>query len=80
MARLVNNIVKLIILLICVQYNFYRRRLLPPGGRESESCEGHGPARCRRTFEGVGRILLRRAVVTDTMIFTFVVPTQLVKL
>ena len=25
------NIVKLIILLICLQYNFYRQRLLPPG-------------------------------------------------
>ena len=25
------NIVKLIILLICLNYNFYRRRLLPPG-------------------------------------------------
>jgi hypothetical protein len=33
MATLVNNIVKLIILLICLQYNFYRRRLLPPGER-----------------------------------------------
>ena len=29
------NIVKLIILLICLQYNFYRRRLLPPGERMS---------------------------------------------
>jgi len=28
MATLVNNIVKLIILLICLQYNFYCRRLL----------------------------------------------------
>ncbi len=26
-----SNIVKLITLLICLQYNFYRRRLLPPG-------------------------------------------------
>jgi hypothetical protein len=25
------NIVKLIIMLICFHYNFYRRRLLPPG-------------------------------------------------
>jgi hypothetical protein len=25
------NIVKLIIMLICLHYNFYRRRLLPPG-------------------------------------------------
>ena len=33
MATLVNYIVKLIILLICLQYNFYRRRLLPPGER-----------------------------------------------
>ena len=29
------NIVKLIILLICLHYNFYRRRLLPPGERAS---------------------------------------------
>ena len=27
------NIVKLIIMLICLHYNFYRRRLLPPGER-----------------------------------------------
>jgi len=33
MATLVNYIVKLIILLICLQYNFYRQRLLPPGER-----------------------------------------------
>ena len=26
-----SNIVKLITLLICLQYNFHRRRLLPPG-------------------------------------------------
>ena len=29
------NIVKLIILLICLQYNFYPRRLLPPGEQTS---------------------------------------------
>ena len=29
------NIVKLIILLICLHYNFYRRRLLPPGEQTS---------------------------------------------
>jgi hypothetical protein len=28
-----DNIVKLILLLICLQYNFYRQRLLPPGER-----------------------------------------------
>jgi hypothetical protein len=44
------NIVKLIIMLICLHYNFYRRRLLPPGEQT-------------RTFEGERRILLRRAVV-----------------
>jgi len=33
MAMLVNNIVKLIILLICLQYNFYHQKLLPPGER-----------------------------------------------
>jgi len=45
------NIVKLNILLICLHYNFYCRRLLPPG---EQRCEGHGPAQCRRTFEGAG--------------------------
>jgi hypothetical protein len=44
------NIVKLIILLICLHYNFYRRRLLPPGEwmqeniREGE--EDSSPACC----------------------------------
>jgi len=30
------NIVKLIILLICLHYNFYRQRLPPPGERMSQ--------------------------------------------
>jgi hypothetical protein len=54
------NIVKLTMLLICLHYNFYRQRLMPPGERTSQ---GSGPGRCRRTLEGVRRILLRRAVV-----------------
>jgi len=33
MAMLVYNIVKLVILIICLQYNFYPRRLLPQGER-----------------------------------------------
>ena len=56
------KIVKLIILLICLHY----RLIFTTKGcccRESERREGHVPARCRRTFEGTGRILLRRAVV-----------------
>ncbi len=60
MATLVIIIFKLIILLICLQYNFYREGCCR---WESERREGHGRARCRRTFEGAGRILLRRAVV-----------------
>ncbi len=34
--------------------------------RESERREGHGPARCRRTFVGARRILLWHAVVVPT--------------
>jgi hypothetical protein len=30
------NIVKLIIMLICLHYNFYRQRLLPPGEQTSQ--------------------------------------------
>ena len=36
------NIVKLIILLICFHYNFYRQRLLPPGERLSRGSRADG--------------------------------------
>ena len=76
-------IVKWIILLICLQYNFYRQRLLPSGERTSrgsragamqENIRGGGedssPACCSR----------RVSLTVDTKIFTFVLTTQLVKL
>jgi len=60
MATLVNNIVKLIILLICLQYNFYRQRLLPPG---ELTPRGSRAGAMQKNFRGVGRIFLRLAIV-----------------
>ncbi len=45
------NIVKLIILLISLQYNFYHRRLLPPGERTSR---GSRAGAMQENFRGGG--------------------------
>jgi len=45
------SIVKLSLLLICLHYNFYRQRLLPPGERTSQ---GSRAAWCRRKIRGGG--------------------------
>ncbi len=49
----------------CIVNNIYSIIFTAEGcyRRESERREGHGPAQCRRTFEGAWRILLRCAVV-----------------
>ena len=67
------NIVNLIILLICLQFNFYRRRLLPPGEQTPMVTGWRDAGECSRGRGGFPRLV-------DTMIFTFDVPTQLVKL
>jgi len=51
MATLVNNIVNLIILLICLQYNFYRRRILPPG---EQTPRGSRAGALQENFRGGG--------------------------
>ncbi len=51
MAMLVNKIVKLIILLICLQYNVYRQRLLPPGERTPR---GSRAGAMQENFQGGG--------------------------